>query len=118
MINKKISTTIAEYLNNIKESITIDNFRALDFSDCLITDLLPQYIECVTVVFNEEELRLYNHNPKKLSYDLYGSSDLAFLICDLNNHTNSFEFKIDGELLLPSNQMIQNLTTLYHNIKK
>lgn len=118
MTNKKISTTLKEYLDNIKESITIDNFRSIEFEDCLLTDLLPQYVDFVEVTFNENELREYNHNPKKLTYDLYGTPDLAFLICDLNDHKNSFEFNIAGTLKLPTNQMIQNLTTLYHNIKK
>lgn len=118
MTNKKISTTIEEYLNNIKDTITVNNFRAKDFDDCLLTDLLPQYIDCVSVVFNELELRKYQYNVKTLSYDLYGTVDLAFLICDLNDCKNLFEFKIDKELNLPSNQMIQNLTTLYHNIEK
>lgn len=117
MTNKKISTTLKEYMENVRDSINVGNFRLDGFSECLLSDLLPQYVECVDVTLNEEELRMYKHNVKSLSKDMYNTPDLAFLICDLNGHKNSYEFNISENIKLPSNKMVRDFTNLYNNLK-
>lgn len=107
MINKNITMkTLTEYKETLTDNIRIDTFRISALSDALISDVLPQYIETVEVILTETELEKYKANPKMLSYDVYKSTDLWFLICNINKCKRSFDFAPTNKILLPTSSSI------------
>lgn len=46
------------------------------------------------VTLSEEEYRKYKFNPKRLSYDIYGTTELWFLILDANELYSTIEFDL------------------------
>lgn len=47
------------------------------------------------ITFSEKEFTKYKYNPKKLSYDVYGTTELWFLILRLNEMYSVTEFNIN-----------------------
>lgn len=100
--------------------------NAYNIKDCsLLTDIggvistisgcfFDKYIDfikekSVKVVLTSDELTKYKYKPKLLSYDLYGTEELWFLILRLNNICHEMDFtKKIIYLLLPNNIKVLN----------
>lgn len=107
MINKNITMkTLTEFKATLTDNIRIDTFRIESLSDALISDVLPQYIETVEVLLNDTEIEKYKYNPKLLSYDVYKSADLWFLICNINKCKRSFDFTPNSSVYLPTTSSV------------
>ena len=107
MINKNITMkTLTEFKATLTDNIRIDTFRIESLSDALISDVLPQYIETVEVLLNDTEIEKYKYNPKLLSYDVYKSTDLWFLICNINKCKRSFDFTPNSSVYLPTTSSV------------
>ncbi len=112
---KSMETTMNIYTSNLGED-------ELDFNlvDLFIDEM---YNDCIMVEFENNERAIYNKNPKKLSHQFWGTTDLYYIVmamndfkdfddCDLNSRTfiyipnkSSMEFllnlmkkKINGNL--------------------
>lgn len=68
--------------------------------------LLLRYMNEIKVLkqkheFTEVEYRKYKYNPKRLSYDLYGTTELWSLILDINEVTSVAQFDMRTIWILP-----------------
>ena len=97
-------STVREYISqyNSEEIITSTFFLKQVFSvennkkmivnfNNLVIKYMPELKEIkIKVVLSDEEYSKYRYNPKLLSYDIYGTTELWFLILEANElHTTS-----------------------------
>lgn len=93
----------------------------LDFSSGFLSELDGEHIVDIFrdiiernklfVTFDEEEKGEYEHRPKNLSKELYGTPDLYFIIMKLNNITHPAEFEIDEGIYLMHQDNVSLLTS-------
>lgn len=71
-------------------------------------DFIKNY--CCRVSLTEEEMFKYKYKPKKLSYDLYKTEELWFLLLKLNNMSSEIDFVDKRRLYIlePDNLSILN----------
>ena len=110
--NPIYSHTLEEFINagDVSSAPTFDTWCFAEKSNnihyCVknvIDDYLPELKGLSTHIYlNDEELRKYNYKPKLLSADVYGSTDLYYLILLLNGICNVKEFKDINPILLIS----------------
>ena len=71
------------------------------------TSLLQRYMPEISSVkerhtLTESEYKKYRFNPKRLSYDLYGTTELWSLLLDINDVASAVEFDLRTVYLLPT----------------
>jgi len=71
----------------------------------------------VTVEFTETEYQKYVYKPKLLAYDIYGSTELYFLILYMNNICNVKEFNF-RKLKMLRVDVVQSLLSSIYNSEK
>lgn len=78
-------------------------------------DFIKNY--ATKVLLTEEEMQRYRYKPKKLSYDLYKTEELWFLLLKLNNMSSEIDFinKKRIYILEPSNIDILNRIIIVNN---
>lgn len=70
--------------------------------DTILLKYLKEFnITLVKYEFTEEEYRKYRFNPKRLSYDLYGTTELWSAILDANEISSVTEFDMHMVKLFP-----------------
>lgn len=76
------------------------------------TDILDTYL--IDVTLSPEEVKKYKYNPKRMAYDLYGSTDLYSFILYINKYASIREFTLND----PNIKLIHvdNLTTILSSI--
>ena len=93
--------TIEEFIDKkFEDQLTYRNFSIVDYSDDielidrnLISDYLPILERaCTNYPFTAREYRKYKYCPDLLSYDLYGTTQLDFLLMMLNDMVDPKEF--------------------------
>jgi len=107
-INNSISAdkaiTVQEFIAlRTSDDITYYNYSILEYLngyDMFITNLLYDYEEelvemAVTIKLNDIEKARYRYKPYLLSYDIYGSTEMKFIIMMLNNIIDPKEFDFD-----------------------
>lgn len=116
------ASTITDYSRSFRsETVTFDEFylkqvltfkdnaKALVNFDSLLVKYMPEIRQIVTKVeFPVAEYQKYRFNPKLLSYDLYGTTELWALILDLNELTSAAQFDI-RTVKLPNEVMVDRL---------
>jgi hypothetical protein len=81
--------------NNLKMLVNFDN---------LILKYMPELDDIkIKVSLSNEEYAKYKFNPKALSYDIYGTTELWFLILEANDLHSSTEFNSQTIYLFRSN---------------
>lgn len=115
-------STIGAFIRDFNaEDLTFDEFylqqvlafkdgkKLLTNFDSLLVKYMPEIKQIVTTVnFPNEQYLRYRYNPKLLSYDLYGTTELWALILDLNELTSVAQFDI-RKVKLPNAIMIERL---------
>lgn len=115
-------STIGAFIRDFNaEDLTFDEFylqqvlafkngdKVLTNFDSLLVKYMPEIKQIVTTVdFPNEQYQRYRYNPKLLSYDLYGTTELWALILDLNELTSVAQFNI-RKVKLPNAIMIERL---------
>jgi hypothetical protein len=101
-------TTIADYIKSSKQKtlkitdyfykgVLVDDTSRLYVLDDSI--LIPYDGELDTYrksyTFTEEEYRKYKYNPWKVSYDVYGTTELWFLVLHANELYSAMEFDLE-----------------------
>ena len=69
---------------------------------------------CQNVEMTDSELNKYKFKPKLLSYDLYGSTELYFVILFINNIYNIKDFNRKNIKLIKKADMISILESIYN----
>ncbi len=67
-----------------------------------------------TVEMTDDEFLKYKYKPKLLSYDLYGTVELYFIILFLNNTCDIKEFNLQTIKLLKKESLMEFLEAVYN----
>lgn len=117
--------TIKEFINYGSSDgntgyLDLSFYEQRDDLEFIVKPVLDDYIddlidESVSIDLSSSEVNNYKYNPKKLSYDLYGSVKFYFVILRLNNMCNVHDFTISNKklLLLPKTRMAEALSIIY-----
>ena len=117
--------TITDFINEGKsDDMTYINFSILEkmpigqYAETNVLDFyLPEIKKiCLKVeTFTEEEISKYKYQPDLLAYDIYGSTQLDFIILLVNGIIDPKEFDFSrGYILIPTRT---NLFTILEQIK-
>lgn len=118
MLNKNTRfISLADYIESQDDNIRIDTFRLKNVENNLITDILPQYLETMQVELSETEINKYTSAPKTLSYDLYKSVDLWFILCIANGCKRSYEFRPEKVIKLPTTKSLNAMIYAFNNLR-
>ena len=82
--------------------------------DNIIYDYLPELNErTVTLTMTDNEFIKYRYKPKLLAYDLYGSTEVYFVIMALNGMCNIKDFNKKKLKLLYKSDLLELLNEIY-----
>ena len=93
--------TVEEFISRkFEDELTYRNLSIVDYSDgieLLDRNLISEYLQmlelaCISYTFSTTEYRRYKYSPDLLSYDLYKTTQLDFLIMMLNDMVDPKEF--------------------------
>ena len=128
--NPELANTIDDFIASGKDAplLTYYNFSIIQVeyskdnkmevqftSDNLVNDYLDIFRERgQKVQLSELEKRKYYYNPDLLSYDLYGTTELDFIIMIMNGVISSNEFTIPTLLLIPKTELVNLLSRIYN----
>ena len=124
--NPAVTYTIQDFINmKSQDELTYPNFAIFDykFGETFVEEsILDYYIAelksiCLKVTeFKPEEIARYKYAPDLLSYDIYGTTQLDFLInlCNGIIDIKDFDFK-RGYLLLPKAQALAEFLSAVYN---
>ena len=95
-----------------------------DGVDVVVHNVLDDYIEelkdrSIVITLTPTQIEEYKYNPKKLSYKLYGTTTLYYVILKINNLSNTHEFTLkSGKVLLfRPTDMKEILASIYNSEK-
>lgn len=67
----------------------------------------------IPITLTDEEFQKYQYQPKKLAYDLYGSTEYYYMILFINSMTNIKEFNRRRINLMRAKDMSNVLSAIY-----
>ena len=115
--------TLEEFISRrFEDQITFRNISILEVVDGnewldrnLITDYLPELKNIsIDVQLSADQYRKYRYNPDLLAYDIYGSTQLDFIILLLNDMIDPKDFD-SYKIKLPYVDQIQTFLSLVYN---
>ena len=115
-IGFKQKTTIS--YNNLSFLEKLDDNRTF-----AVWNVLSDYQEeldkiATEVTLSNKEFRKYIYNPKLLAYDIYGSTELFFIILFMNGICSAKEFNMQTIKLLRVNELTEFIEMIYNANKK
>lgn len=107
-----------------RQAVTTISYQNLSytqpFADIIfpMQNILDDYIDyfrdrAISITFTDDEYFLYKYKPRLLSYYLYGSTELFFVILALNGMATEKEFTKQTVKLLPSDVLTSLIQTIY-----
>ena len=99
----------------------IERYNNINFTvKNILSDYLVELKRLSTNVYlNNDELRKYNYKPRLLSADIYGTTDLHYLILLLNGICNVKEFHdINPLKMIQKDDLYSYLTSIMNNERK
>lgn len=122
--------TINEFINMGLNSSDNNTYRDLSYFETrngmefIVKTILDDHIDIllentVTVLLEDKDVRRYKFNPKMLSYDLYGTTKLFYIIMRLNGICNVHEFNLHNReiKLIPSTAMSKAISSIFKEEK-
>ena len=110
--------TVQDFISlRTSDEITYYNYSILEYLngfDMFVTSLLYDYDDelqemAVTVNLTEKERIKYRYKPYLFAYDVYGSSEMEFLIMMLNGIIDPKEFGFNKIKAIPPNKLTETL---------
>lgn len=97
-------------------------FQNFEHGTMISYNIFNDYIEelnelCVTVSLSDEEYNRYVYRPKILAYDIYGSTELFFIILMMNNICNVKDFDFKKVKLLKVSDLEKFISAVYNSEK-
>lgn len=120
------TSTIQDFINSApSNSITYESTSFLEkFTTLTLVsyNIFNDYIEemldlSVSVTLSDEEYNRYMFRPKLLAYDVYGSTEVYFLIMLLNNICNVKEFNFKKVKMLRVEDLEKVISAVYNSEK-
>lgn len=122
--------TINEFINMGLNSSDNNTYRDLSYFETrngmefIVKTILDDHIDTllentVTVLLEDKDVRRYKFNPKMLSYDLYRTTKLFYIIMRLNGICNVHEFNLHNReiKLIPSTAMSKAISSIFKEEK-
>lgn len=114
--------TVELFVKSNNDKVSYDNLSLFENdkdNDLLIYNLINEYLDelkeaSVEIELTDDEYYKYLYKPKLLAYDIYGSTELFFLILLLNNICNVKEFNFRKVKML-SIDKLNNLLSIIYN---
>ena len=79
----------------------------------VIEDYIPDLKEmALKVVLDDDEYLKYQYNPKRLAYDVYGATELYYIILMLNNIGGVIEFNAKELLLMKKQELFNAIASI------
>lgn len=122
----ELTQSVEDFIElGISDEMTYSNFAVLAkclgdtnvvyAQDNVIYDYISELKKsCIQVVLSDEELIRYRYNPKRLSFDVYGSTELYFIILAVNGMCSFKDFNKKSLKLLYKKDMNDLLTKIYN----
>ncbi len=117
--------TLEEFVaSGVNDDMTYINFSVIDkikdmeiVDHCLIDDYLPELQSlCMEIVGLTTADRVkYRYAPDFLAYDMYGSTQLDFIVMLVNGVATPEEFTMRGKLYLPKNSVLKAFLSEVYN---
>ena len=103
--------------NNLSFIDRINNIRynTHNVTSDYIDELREEY--CVRVALSDAQFEIYKYRPKLLCYDIYGNTELAFIILIINDICSTKEFT-KKVLLMPKRATMTQITKSLMNSNK
>lgn len=122
----ELTQTVEDFIAlGISDEMTYSNFsvlaKCIDESSILYAqdNVIYDYLEelkssCVTIELTDEDAIRYRYNPKRLSYQIYGSTELYFIILALNGMCSFKDFNKKHIKVLYKRDLQSLLTQIYN----
>lgn len=107
-VKMKFSDTLTYYNFSILEKI--------ESTEQLDTNLFEEYVDCLPLTkvrMEDEEFKRYKYRPDLLAYDLYGSTQLDFVILLVNDAIDPKDFDRQIIMLPRSSDLFTILDQIY-----
>lgn len=113
---------ISDFVNmRSSDEVTYYNYSLLEYisgNEYLVTNILYDYDDelsdmAVTLTLNKEEFEKYKYKPWLLAYDLYGSTEIEFIIMALNGIIDPKDFEFERLKVLTPADTINVLGRIY-----
>lgn len=107
-VKMKFSDTLTYYNFSILEKI--------ESTEQLDTNLFEEYVDCLPLTkvrMEDEEFKRYKYRPDLLAYDLYGSTQLDFVILLVNDAIDPKDFDRQIIMLPRSSDLFTVLDQIY-----
>lgn len=117
------TSTISEFISfKNSDDISYNNLSFKDKYDNIIypiKNIIDDYIDelielSLSVTLNDQEYLKYKYKPKILANDIYGNSELDFIILRINNICNMKEFDMQTINLIKDEDLDNFLTSIYN----
>jgi hypothetical protein len=115
-INCKSDTLMCYYNTSFID--VVDNLSYSTYN--VVSDYLDELRSsdyCVTIELTDEQLMKYKYRPKLLCYDIYGNTELHFIIMLINDMYSVKQFT-QKTLLMPTVDMMKELSSRIINANK
>lgn len=126
-VNPILAHTVKEFLasDSGDNDINYYNFSLLesrkvdeDNVEFAYSNILDDYMQelksiSVQVTMNDLEKSKYYYNPDLLSFDMYGTTELDFIILKLNGIIDPKEFDMESILLVRRSDLSEFLSAIY-----
>lgn len=113
--NPALTYTLQDFIDlQLSDEITYFNFSIIEkrdnyiFTDhCLIDEYLEELVKLsVNVKLSDDEYNKYRYSPDLLAYDVYGSTQMDFIVLAANDMVDPQEFTLKN-IKLPYNSHIK-----------
>lgn len=107
-INCQSDTLMCYYNSSFIDEV--DNVKYSTYN--VVSDYLDELRSddyCVTIELSDEELAKYMYRPKLLCYDIYGNTELHFIILLINDMYSCKQFN-KKKLLMPTQDMMKEIS--------
>lgn len=119
------TATLADFVSaGGNDDMIYRNFSIIEMNNgielidhCLIDDYLTELKKISTLVtgLTDRERIRYRYSPDLLAYDVYGSTQLDFIILAVNGIATPTEFTMKGNLYLPKNSVLKSFLSMVYN---
>ena len=125
MSDSTTTSTLESFINykNLDSNVYYKDLsifeKSIDGKSVLLTyNILNDYRKeifdfVIPITLTNEEFQKYQYQPKKLAYDLYGSTEYYYMILFINSMTNIKEFNRRRINLMRAKDMSNVLSAIY-----
>lgn len=109
------------------DEMTYTNFSILDrlngievVDHCIVDDYLSELrkLSVQIVGLTDAERKRYKYAPDLLAYDVYGSTQLDFIIMIVNGVATPTDFTMMGKLYLPKKSILKSFMSMIYNAER